>query len=97
MHASGRLHRVFRYEVVGLLLLATVLLIVTLAPRVLFPWPLEWMEGAVLHHALRLGTPDGIYGPPAADFIPYLYPPLSYLPVRVFTALLGDSLPVARG
>ncbi len=44
--------------------------------RVGYPYDLEWMEGGMLHHALRLQTGDGIYGPPSIDFIPYLYTPL---------------------
>jgi hypothetical protein len=44
--------------------------------RVGYPYDLEWMEGGMLHHALRLQTGEGIYAAPSIDFIPYLYTPL---------------------
>lgn len=71
-------------------------LVLAVAGRFWFPWPLEWMEGASLQHALRLLEGRPIYGPPAADFIPFMYPPLAYLPMAVAAALLGPTLPAAR-
>jgi len=68
----------------------------TVAARAAFPWPLEWMEGASLQHALRLLRGQPLYGAPSAEFIPYLYPPLAYLPMAISAALLGASLPAAR-
>ena len=54
-----------------LLLLATAIM-----GRIGYPYDLEWMEGGMLHHALRLQTGAGIYNEPSVDFIPYLYTPL---------------------
>jgi hypothetical protein len=68
----------------------------TVAARAAFPWPLEWMEGASLQHALRLLRGQPLYAAPAAEFIPYLYPPLAYLPMALSAALFGPSLPAAR-
>jgi hypothetical protein len=44
--------------------------------RIAYPYDLEWMEGGMLHHALRLQSGDGIYNEPSVVFIPYLYTPL---------------------
>ena len=44
--------------------------------RLAYPYDLEWMEGGMLNHALRLADGQGIYVPPSVDFIPYLYTPL---------------------
>ena len=44
--------------------------------RIAYPYDLEWMEGGMLHHALRIHNGEGIYVPPSIDFIPYLYTPL---------------------
>src|SRR5688572_21865114 len=52
------------------------LLAVTVARRLLFPYDLEWMEGGMLNHALRLAEGQPIYAPPSIDFVPYLYTPL---------------------
>jgi hypothetical protein len=57
--------------VVQLWLLAT-----AIGGRVTYPFDLEWMEGGMLHHALRLQTGDGLYNEPSIQFIPYLYTPL---------------------
>jgi hypothetical protein len=53
-----------------------ILLAEAIAGRVGYPYDLEWMEGGMLHHALRIRAGEGIYGPPSIDFIPYLYTPL---------------------
>ena len=65
-----------------LLLLAT-----AIAGRIGYPYDLEWMEGGLLHHALRIRNGEGLYGPPSIDFIPYLYTPL----YPAVLALLGGS------
>lgn len=44
--------------------------------RIAYPYDLEWMEGGMLHHALRFQQGHGIYNVPSVDFIPYLYTPL---------------------
>jgi hypothetical protein len=77
--------------VLGLLNLA-----LTVALRLPSPWPLEWMEGGVMHHALRLSRGDGLYVAPDARFVPYLYPPLAYVPMAIAVALAGPSLPLLR-
>ncbi len=51
-------------------------LLVVFSMRVFFPLELEWMEGGVLHQALRLQQGLAIYPEPSADFIPFLYTPL---------------------
>jgi 4-amino-4-deoxy-L-arabinose transferase-like glycosyltransferase len=68
----------------------------TIARRVASPWPLEWMEGASLQHALRLLHGQPLYAPPAAEFIPFMYPPLAYLPMAASAALFGPELWAAR-
>src|SRR3982074_2006529 len=45
------------------------------ARRFAYPYDLEWMEGGMLCHALRLVEGQPIYAPPSVDFIPYLYTP----------------------
>jgi 4-amino-4-deoxy-L-arabinose transferase-like glycosyltransferase len=67
-----------------------------IAPRVQSVWPLEWMEGASLEHARRLLHGEPIYAAPSGEFIPFMYPPLSYLPLALGMALFGPSLVAAR-
>jgi len=94
--ASEREQRVLRWSLcaAGLIGLATCAL--TCARRVGYAYPLEWMEGASLQHALWLARGALPYAAPSAELIAYLYPPLAYLPWAAALALLGPSLPVAR-
>jgi hypothetical protein len=94
--ARTTLERITRAGIVAISVIGVGVLGAAVTGRFLHPWPLEWMEGAVLHHALRLLQGKPIYGPPTAEFIPYLYPPLSYLPIAGSAALFGPSLPAAR-
>ena len=48
----------------------------TVFHRIDYPYDLEWMEGGMLIHALRIQQDLGVYVPPSSDFIPYIYPPL---------------------
>lgn len=102
MRASGdersatRTERILAVSMLALCLLSLAQLAATLAPRIAFPWPLEWMEGGVQHHALRLLAGQGIYVEPSAEFVPYLYPPLGYLPMAASMALFGPTLVAAR-
>ncbi len=52
------------------------LLATAIAGRVRYPFDLEWMEGGLLHHALRVQQGKPLYVAPSIEFIPYLYTPL---------------------
>lgn len=77
-------------------LLGLTILSATIALRIASPWPLEWMEGASLQHALRILHGQPLYAAPTSEFIPFVYPPLAYLPVALFAGVLGPSLWVGR-
>jgi hypothetical protein len=72
------------------------LLIHAIAGRVGYPYDLEWMEGGMLHHALRIHDGQGIYGPPSVDFIPYLYTPLYPTLLALFGGPFGISYLLGR-
>ncbi len=78
-------------HVVALLAIAWgVTLAIVFALRIGFPLELEWMEGGSLHTALRLQQGRAIYGPPSAEFVPFLYTPL----YPALLAILGWALPL---
>ena len=60
----------------GLALLAAGCFAWVVARRIAYPYDLEWMEGSMLHHALRIASGLPIYTPPSIDFVPHLYTPL---------------------
>jgi hypothetical protein len=68
-------------------------LLVVFAQRMSFPLELEWMEGGVLHQALRLQRGEPIYPTPSADFVPFLYTPL----YPALLAVLGSVLSLDFG
>lgn len=58
------------------LLVTLYFFVLTASLRLDYPYDLEWMEGGMLIHALRIQHGQGLYVTPSADFIPYIYPPL---------------------
>lgn len=72
------------------------LLAYTVARRLAYPYDLEWMEGGMLNHALRLADGQGIYVPPSVDFIPYLYTPLYPALLAALGKIFGLSYALGR-
>lgn len=60
------------------------------ARRIAYPYDLEWMEGGMLCHALRLFHGQPIYAPPTVEFIPHLYTPGYPLLLAAIAKLSGD-------
>lgn len=58
------------------------------ARRIAYPYDLEWMEGGMLCHALRVAEREPIYAEPSARFVSFAYTPL-------YPILLGLLAPVA--
>ncbi|MBX7080094.1 MAG: hypothetical protein K1X88_12940 [Nannocystaceae bacterium] len=71
-----RWHAAIERVVLALALVWLLALAVVFALRVGFPLELEWMEGGILHQALRLQRGESLYPPPGPDFVPFLYTPL---------------------
>ena len=88
----------------GLALLGTVLVtgwvlwlvLVTAYGRIGYPFDLEWMEGGMLLHALRVSQGLPLYVEPSPDFIPYIYPPLYSWVVGALGHLFGVSYSLGR-
>jgi hypothetical protein len=63
------------------------------ARRICHPYDLEWMEGGMLCHALRLLSGRPLYGPPSVEFVPFLYTPL----YPALLALFAHLFPLGYG
>ena len=63
--------------------------------RLLYPLDLEWMEGGVLVHVLRLQQGQ-LYTPPSVEFIPFAYTPFYYVTVAIPASFFGVSFFLAR-
>jgi len=68
----------------------------TVAVRASDPYPMEWMEGAIVAHTFRWLDGQSIYPPPSGDFIPTVYPPFGYVVQGMAMRILGRGLPAAR-
>ncbi len=64
--------------------------------HVAYPYDLEWMEGGMLHHALRFQTGAGLYHEPSVEFIPYLYTPLYPALLAMFGEVFGLTYTLGR-
>ncbi len=89
-------------EVSGWLVLAIpalyqlLLLCIAVGGRAAYPYDLEWMEGGMLHHALRFQQGHGIYHEPSIEFIPYLYTPLYPAMLALFGEVFGLTYTLGR-
>lgn len=71
--------RLLRGVVVGLGGLLFVLGAWVVVARLRYPIDAEWMTGAVRDGVDRVRRGEPLYGPPSAEFVPFLYPPLYFM------------------
>lgn len=64
--------------------------------RLDYPLDLEWMEGGVLTHALRLVRGEPLYAPPSVDFVSFLYTPLYPAVLAALSKVFGLSYALGR-
>lgn len=68
----------------------------TFARRLGYPYDLEWMEGTMLLHALRLREGQPLYAPPSLEFVAFAYPPLQPALVAAASVPFGMEYATAR-
>jgi hypothetical protein len=68
----------------------------TWALRVPHPYDLEWMEGGMLLHGLRVMQGLPLYVQPSGDFIPFIYPPLYAWLLGLLGQVVGLGYPLGR-
>jgi hypothetical protein len=91
-----RIASIFRILLFALAGAYAILLAAVVAARVGWPFEIEWMEGGMLTHAVRLRLGQPIYAAATADFVPFFYTPL-YSMVLAGLAKLGLPLGFALG
>ncbi len=64
--------------------------------RLTYPLDVEWMEGGMLCHALRLMEGKALYAPPSAEFISYLYTPMYAVVLAALGKVVGLSYTLGR-
>ena len=66
------------------------------ARRIAYPYDLEWMEGGMLCHALRVAQREPIYAEPSARFVSFAYTPLYPIVLGLLAPLTGIGYLPAR-
>ncbi|MEC7986038.1 MAG: glycosyltransferase family 87 protein [Myxococcota bacterium] len=64
--------------------------------RFFYPYDLEWMEGGVLLHGLRVMEGKPLYAAPTSEFICFIYPPLYYWLLALGGYITELDYPVGR-
>ena len=88
--------KLVRAATVALAAVALVSLLWLFARRAAYPYDLEWMEGGMLCHALRLVEGKPLYAPPSVEFVPFLYTPLYPAILAVLSKLFGLGYGLGR-
>lgn len=66
------------------------------AYQISFPYPLEWIEGPMMDHILRILDGLPIYTAPSIDFVPSPYTPLYFYLSAALCRLFGTSIEMLR-
>jgi len=64
--------------------------------RLRYPLDLEWMEGGMLTHALRIARGEALYAEPSVDFVSFLYTPLYPAVLAALSKGFGLSYALGR-
>lgn len=67
-----------------------------IAQRWDYAYELEWMEGGMLHHAMRVVEGRALYPEPGPEFMPFLYTPLYHWLAGAFVWISEPGLPALR-
>jgi hypothetical protein len=62
----------------------------------MYPFELEWLEGEMLIHAIRLLEGKSMYAAPSTEFISEVYPPFYYITIAGLCKIFGVSFFVPR-
>ena len=73
------------------------LFVYTSMNRIFYPFDLEWMEGGMLLHGLRIMEGKNLYVEPSSDFIPFIYPPLYSWLLAIGGWIWELDYPIGRG
>ena len=86
----------FRLLWLGLSVAIACLLIYTVAQRLSYPYPLEWLEPATADIAARIRNGLPVYCAPSIAYVSPMKTPLYYYLVAAFWPITGDGLAAGR-
>jgi Dolichyl-phosphate-mannose-protein mannosyltransferase len=68
-----------------------VMYITTSLLRMVYPYELDWMEGGLVDHVMRVLSGKPLYVKPTIDFIPFIYTPFYYYVSALAAKLTGPG------
>ncbi|HYM19561.1 MAG TPA: glycosyltransferase family 39 protein, partial [Candidatus Kapabacteria bacterium] len=74
----------------------TVLFFVLSIPRLFYPYELEWMEGSIAEHSIRILDGKQLYVRPSIEFVNWLYQPLYYYVSAFAMEIVGKGFFAGR-
>lgn len=94
--SASTFERSLKWTAIALASAFAILFLVLAYMRLVYPYEVEWMEGAMLDHSIRMLAGMPIYTTPTIDFVPWLYPPLYYVLIAGAMKLFGISFFAGR-
>lgn len=64
--------------------------------RLMYPYELDWIEGEIMCHVVRLLQGLTMYPPPSYEFVAEMYPPVYYIMTAAAAKLLGTGMLAGR-
>jgi len=86
-HRKMELRRVMFWVLLAAAVAHTIAYLFITSQRIVYPFELEWMEGALVDHTARILAGLDLYTEPSTDHVSYLYTPLYY-----YLAALASSI-----
>jgi hypothetical protein len=89
-------NRLLKILVIGVGLVYVLIFVFAATKRLFYPFEVEWNEGAILDHAIRLLNGKPIYTAPSLTFAPFVYTPLYYWIIALVMKVGGIGLWAGR-
>ena len=64
--------------------------------RLIYPYEIEWLEGAILDHAIRVLDGKPLYTAPSLEFSAFIYTPIYYYVVALVMQVTGIAMVAGR-
>lgn len=93
---AGRNVRVLKWLTFAVALAFVALFAFSATLRLVYPYEVEWMEGSMIDHVIRVLHGLPIYTAPSVDFVSWLYPPAYYYAVAAVMRVVGEGFKAGR-
>jgi hypothetical protein len=85
----SRTVRVLQYVLLAGACIFVIMYVILVLFRIRYPFELEWQEGGMVDHVVRILSKQRIYVAPSVEFVPFIYAPLYYYVSAVVAKMTG--------